>query len=192
MTVDILTVVYTFFVIVISILWYNRKKYWTLRHIPGPCGLPIIGNMTQLSDREPIHETMRRWANIYGDIYKFTLMRDNIVMVNSEKGIREMLITKSEDFAGRPSSFRINYMLDDIDILFGPFGDRFSHLKRLTSTGLKLVGEGVERLEEIAIDIIDEALKDMEEKKGEAFDPRELIHHSVADITSSLVGIDIF
>lgn len=193
MAIDVPTVIFTCIVIIISYFWYYRKKYWTLRHIPGPSGLPIFGNMGQLNNaKEPVFETMRHWANTYGDLYKFSMMSDNIVMVNSEKGIREMLITKSEDFAGRPSSFRIQYMLDDIDILFGTFSERFAHLKRLTSTGLRLVGAGVEKLEEISIDIIDEVVKGMEETKGKAFDPRKTIHHAVADITSSLVNINMF
>ncbi len=170
-------------VIYYAFSWNNRIKT-----IPGPRTLPFIGNIHQL-DTQKVHETLRCWAKQYGEIYKFNIFGQEMVVVNSEKGIREMLIFKSTDFAGRASSFRVNYFLKGSDIVLGSFSPQWAHMKRVTMSGLKMVGDGVKRLEEISMDIIEDVVKEMEGHNEQPFDYREIIHHSVASITASLVRV---
>ena len=146
-------------------------------------------NFLQL-DQDRYHETLRQWALKHGDLYKFTLFDETVIVVSSEEGIREMLITKSEDFASRPPSFRIDYFESDIGVLFGKFTEDWASLKKMSMTGLRLVGDGVGRLEEISRDIIHKVVTDMEAYDGQPFDCRRIIHHAVANITSLLVSVN--
>ena len=162
----------------------SRKKSIKL---PGPSGLPFIGNALQLDKKRP-HHTLFNWIKDYGNLYKIKLFGEEIVVVSSEEGIREVILTKADDFAGRPENFRAMYFVDDLDIAFCSMDARVAHLKKLAMVGLRLAGEGVQQLEDITMDIIADLVNEIEKKDGKPFDPRDEFHNAVAAVTASLVS----
>ncbi|XP_042346722.1 steroid 21-hydroxylase [Plectropomus leopardus] len=72
--------------------------------LPGPPSLFLIGNMMELThDHLPIHLT--NLALRYGNIYRLKCGNTTMVVLNSTEVIREALVKKWSDFAGRPVSY---------------------------------------------------------------------------------------
>ncbi|XP_077430650.1 steroid 21-hydroxylase isoform X2 [Vanacampus margaritifer] len=72
--------------------------------LPGPTSHFLIGNMMELTHNHlPIHLT--RLAQRYGHIYRLKCGNTSMVVLNSSEVIREALVKKWSDFAGRPVSF---------------------------------------------------------------------------------------
>ncbi|XP_008321705.1 steroid 21-hydroxylase [Cynoglossus semilaevis] len=72
--------------------------------IPGPRGFFLIGNMMELAhDHLPIHLT--QLARRYGNIYRLKCGNTTMVVLSSSDLIREALVKKWSDFAGRPISY---------------------------------------------------------------------------------------
>ncbi|XP_050986535.1 steroid 21-hydroxylase isoform X2 [Labeo rohita] len=72
--------------------------------LPGPPSLPFLGNMLDLAQEHlPIHLTSL--AQRYGNIYRLNFGNTTMVVLNSSEIIREALIKKWSDFAGRPYSY---------------------------------------------------------------------------------------
>uniref|UniRef100_UPI0037E7BEB6 steroid 21-hydroxylase n=1 Tax=Semicossyphus pulcher TaxID=241346 RepID=UPI0037E7BEB6 len=72
--------------------------------LPGPPSLFLIGNMKELThDHLPIHLT--NLAQRYGNIYRLKCGNTTMVVLNSSEVIREALVKKWSDFAGRPVSY---------------------------------------------------------------------------------------
>uniref|UniRef100_A0A8C4EYG8 Steroid 21-hydroxylase n=1 Tax=Dicentrarchus labrax TaxID=13489 RepID=A0A8C4EYG8_DICLA len=72
--------------------------------LPGPPSLFLIGNMMELThDHLPIHLT--NLAQRYGNIYRLKCGNTTMVVLNSSDIIREALVKKWSDFAGRPLSY---------------------------------------------------------------------------------------
>ncbi|XP_070768472.1 steroid 21-hydroxylase [Enoplosus armatus] len=72
--------------------------------LPGPPSLFLIGNMKELThDHLPIHLT--NLAQRYGNIYRLKCGNTTMVVLNSSELIREALVKKWSDFAGRPVSY---------------------------------------------------------------------------------------
>ncbi|XP_072844686.2 steroid 21-hydroxylase isoform X1 [Pogona vitticeps] len=77
--------------------------------LPGPPALPFVGNVIHMFHPDlPVHflELARR----YGPIYRLRLgnkgeAKHDVVVLNSSEAIREALMRKWSDFAGRPPSF---------------------------------------------------------------------------------------
>lgn len=75
--------------------------------LPGPPSYFLIGNMMELAhDHLPIHLT--RLAQRYGSIYRLKCGNTTLVVLSSSEVIREALVKKWSDFAGRPDSYTGN------------------------------------------------------------------------------------
>ncbi|CAG6015655.1 unnamed protein product [Menidia menidia] len=72
--------------------------------LPGPTGHFLLGNMLEMThDHLPIHLT--NLAQRYGDIYRLKCGNTTMVVLSSSEVIKEALVKKWSDFAGRPISY---------------------------------------------------------------------------------------
>ncbi|XP_067277957.1 cytochrome P450 1B1 [Pseudorasbora parva] len=86
----------------LMLMIWRRPARWQL---PGPFPWPVIGNAAQLGTCPHVYFT--RMAQKYGNVFQIKLGSRNVVVLNGD-AIKEALIKKGVDFAGRPdfSSFR--------------------------------------------------------------------------------------
>ena len=108
--------------------------------LPVPCGNLILGNALQLDLTKP-HQTISKWARELGGIFKMRLLSEEIVVVSCLEGLSEMLVTRSEDFAGRPEIYRANFILPGEDIALQDICPRWNLMKKICMTSLKQVGQ---------------------------------------------------
>ena len=91
-------------ILLLPIIWILGKYIYcifNLRHYPpGPFPLPIIGNIHLMSSAPT--EKLRDLAKIYGNVFSLSFGTNRVVILNTIEPIREALITKSSQFAGRP------------------------------------------------------------------------------------------
>ena len=89
--------IYLFFLFSSSFLFGRKSK--ALATIPGPRGLPLIGNTLQFG-KEP-HRKCQQWANQYGELFKVQLGWENWVFLNSPEAVKEILDKQSAITSGR-------------------------------------------------------------------------------------------
>ncbi|XP_069551645.1 steroid 21-hydroxylase [Brachyistius frenatus] len=105
--------------------------------LPGPSSLFLIGNMMELTHNHlPIHLT--NLAQRYGNIYRLKCGNTTMVVLNSSEVIREALVKKWSDFAGRP----ISYTGDIVSggghtISLGDYNDEWKAHRRLVHSALQ-------------------------------------------------------
>ncbi|XDV39961.1 hypothetical protein PO909_009132 [Leuciscus waleckii] len=105
--------------------------------LPGPFSLPLLGNMLDLAqDHLPIHLTAL--AHRYGNIYRLNCGSTTMVILNSSEIIREALIKKWSDFAGRPHSYTADIVSGGgRTISLGDFSEEWKAHRRVVHSALQ-------------------------------------------------------
>ncbi len=77
-----------------------------LRDLPGPRGLPLLGNLLQIRfDR--LHLTLEDWAERYGPMYAMRIGPHRIAVISDRSTIQRILVQ-------RPGGFRRTAMLESV------------------------------------------------------------------------------
>ncbi len=90
------------------ILWRKfSKESQRLSHLPGPIGLPFLGNTFSIA-QEKRRLTLHKWAQEYGDVYRVRIPHNELV-VSGYKYIHHVLVTQGHVFGARKDYFRIKF-----------------------------------------------------------------------------------
>ncbi|KAM7272485.1 hypothetical protein ACFE04_027148 [Oxalis oulophora] len=108
----------------------NLEKYRKKHNLPpGPPGIPIIGNLHQLS--ELAHQSLHQLSKIYGPIIFLKLGRVPTVVVSSPDCAKQVLATHDLECCSRPllsGTGRLSY--NYLDVAFTPYGDYWREIKK--------------------------------------------------------------
>lgn len=82
-----------------------------IRDLPGPRGLPIVGNALQV-ERSQLHRNVEAWGREFGPLFRFRLGRRTLLALSDH----EALMTVLRD---RPDGFRRTRVLETIGLEMG-------------------------------------------------------------------------
>ena len=98
---------YAFITLIIyTVIVYVEHLVQLKNYPPGPFPVPILGNVHQMNMYHP-QESLQKFGKIYGDVFSISFGMSRVVVVNTIEPMKEALLKKSEDFAGRPQD---NYL----------------------------------------------------------------------------------
>ncbi|KAN0037867.1 hypothetical protein ACTA71_000038 [Dictyostelium dimigraforme] len=134
------------FVLVASIYFLffkneNRKKKINSK-IPGPKGLPIVGNLLELAKtKKNLHSKYLEWFEKYGPIYRVSIGSLETVVLTGYPILREAFVDNSETFTSRFQREN-NRSLNGYKGLINSNGDYHKNLKsvilsEMTATKIK-------------------------------------------------------
>lgn len=106
----------------------------SLPQMPGPRGLPVLGNLHQL-DTASFHQTLEAWSATFGPIYTFRLGARQIVVISDADTIKRAARERPETFS------RPRFMADVIAEmgwtgLFSAEGEDWRRQRKLVVTAL--------------------------------------------------------
>ncbi|KAH3913791.1 hypothetical protein HBH56_094320 [Parastagonospora nodorum] len=71
---------------------------------PGPPTLPIFGNIHLMAKDDP-HLQFQKWAKEFGPVYSLMLGTKTMIVLSSDKAVKDLLDKKSGNTSGRPDLY---------------------------------------------------------------------------------------
>jgi cytochrome P450/nitrite reductase/ring-hydroxylating ferredoxin subunit len=106
----------------------------TLDDLPGPRGLPFLGNIHQL-DLTKLHLILERWAAQYGPVYLFKMGSARVVALSNPKWCDQVLRARPETFTRHSRTATVSSEMG-IDGAFSAEGDAWRPQRRLATLAL--------------------------------------------------------
>jgi cytochrome P450/nitrite reductase/ring-hydroxylating ferredoxin subunit len=107
----------------------GKQALVTPDELPGPRGLPVLGNMHQMETRK-FHLILEDWHRQYGDIYQIALGPERAVVIADPEMVQSILIERPDGFS-RLAGIRQAIEEMGIEGLFSVEGDQWRRHRQL-------------------------------------------------------------
>ncbi|XP_051807652.1 cytochrome P450 2J2-like isoform X2 [Acanthochromis polyacanthus] len=148
---------------------------------PGPPALPILGNILHLRIQNPL-EDFERLRKSYGNVYSLFIGPNLAVVINGVKAMKEAIVTKATDFAGRPQDLFINDVTHRKGVILVDYGTSWREHRRFALMTLRNFGLGKKSMEERIHDEIQYIIKTLDKSIGKALSPQVMFHNAASNV----------
>ncbi len=106
----------------------------TLRELPGPSGVPLLGNLLQL-DLSRLHRVLQQWADQFGPVYRFQLGRKPVLVV-ADPELNQTILRNRPKLYARLGTIEPVFKEMGITGVFSAEGEDWKRQRRLTAHAL--------------------------------------------------------
>ncbi|KAJ4725243.1 Cytochrome P450 [Melia azedarach] len=171
-----------FLFMLLKIVRGSKAKKSSRKLPPGPRGLPLIGNLHQLSALT--HRSLRDLAKKYGPLMYLKIGEVPTIIVSSSEIAKEVMKTQDIIFAQRPSVFSVKIMsYDYLGIAFTPYGSYWRQLRKICTIEL-LSAKRVQSFQSIRADELSNLIKAIHSNQGSVINLTDKIFAMTYGITA--------
>ncbi|XP_033988153.1 cytochrome P450 2D10-like [Trematomus bernacchii] len=149
---------------------------------PGPTPLPILGNLLNLS----VHNPMRDLERSYGNVYSLFIGPKPIVVINGVQALKEAMLTKGADFAGRPQDIFATHLTEN-GLVLADYSPSWKEQRHFAVTTLWNFGLGTESMEQRILRELHFTMETLEKSIGSTMNPQFLFPNLASNIISLIV-----
>lgn len=169
------------------VVYFVVRVYFDSRYLPpGPFPLPVIGNLHLLSNKPYLD--FYRLAGRYGPVYRLSMGRNLVVVVNNYINAKEALVKKGSDFAGRPLHFVGSlFSRNGKGVGFQTFSKTFRKQHKAIASKIREQRNKEPRLEVMVAKEVDELIDRMRKNGTDLFiDPSGYVVFAFGNIAATL------
>ncbi|XP_042366254.1 cytochrome P450 2F2-like isoform X3 [Plectropomus leopardus] len=147
---------------------------------PGPPPLPILGNLLSLSLDNPIRD-FERLRKRYGNVYSFSMGPKLAVIINGMQAMKEAMMTKAADFAGRPQDIFVSDLTQN-GLVLADYGSSWKEHRRFALMTLRNFGLGKQSMEQRILVEMQYTMDTLERSIGSTMSPQVMFHNVAFNI----------
>uniref|UniRef100_A0A3B5MBA8 Cytochrome P450, family 2, subfamily X, polypeptide 9 n=1 Tax=Xiphophorus couchianus TaxID=32473 RepID=A0A3B5MBA8_9TELE len=148
---------------------------------PGPPSLPLLGNLWNLNMKNPLKD-FERLRQSYGNVYSLFLGLKPAVVISEFKAMKEAMVIKAADFAGRPQNILITNLTNNKGVILVDYGSLWRDHRRFALMTLRNFGLGKKSMEERIHEEIQHIIKPLDDNIGKTLSPQFLFHNAASNI----------
>ncbi|KAI1889963.1 hypothetical protein AGOR_G00168320 [Albula goreensis] len=170
------------FCLILFLLRVQRKKNFP----PGPYVFPIFGNLLQLNLTNPVPD-LQKLSGQYGKIFSFYIGSRPVVVLNGVQVIKEALLKKSVEFAGRPQDLLVSHLTENKGVILADYGPSWREHRRFSLMTLRNFGLGKQSMEERILGETQHISAYLDRSAGKSMDPQHLFHKATSNIICAII-----
>ncbi|NP_001397082.1 cytochrome P450 2C29 isoform 2 precursor [Mus musculus] len=152
---------------------------------PGPTPLPIIGNFLQI-DVKNISQSFTNFSKAYGPVFTLYLGSKPTVILHGYEAVKEALIDRGEEFAGRGSFPMAEKIIKGFGVVFSN-GNRWKEMRRFTLMTLRNLGMGKRNIEDRVQEEAQCLVEELRKTKGSPCDPTFILSCAPCNVICSII-----
>ncbi|XP_036192436.1 cytochrome P450 2C18-like [Myotis myotis] len=152
---------------------------------PGPTPLPIIGNLLQL-DVKNISKSLSNLSKVYGPVFTVYFGIKPTVVLHGYEAIKEALIDRGEEFAGRGSFPVAEKVSQGFGILFSS-GKRWKEIRRFSLMTLRNLGVGKRNIEDRVQEEARYLVEELRKTNASPCDPTFILGCAPCNVICSII-----
>ncbi|KAF4830407.1 Cytochrome P450 monooxygenase yanC [Colletotrichum tropicale] len=125
---------YTFFVplAILAIIVFKLRNVGRRPkdYPPGPPTLPLIGNLHQMPSAQPHHQ-FKKWAKEYGPVYSLILGTQVMIVLSSDKAVKDLLDKRSSIYSSRTDVYLGNVVSNNLRVVLMKYGERWRMIRKI-------------------------------------------------------------
>lgn len=152
--------------------------------------VPFIGNAWSL-DFTRCHMELADWARKYGPIFWIRLYSEDVLVLSDYDSIYDALVTKGNDFAGRPVMYRTSQAArNEHSIVWQTFNAKLLFLRKEVLRSIKtfMYVNGKDGFEQKCYPEIETMISRMSHQGAQSFNPLDYIYEAVSNVMLGLVS----
>ncbi|XP_051807649.1 cytochrome P450 2F2-like [Acanthochromis polyacanthus] len=153
---------------------------------PGPAPLPILGNILHLSLQNPLKD-LERLKKSYGNVYSLFLGPNPVVFIHGVKAMKEAMVTRATDFAGRPQDLFLIDLSKRKGVILIDYGPHWREHRRFALMTMRNFGMGKRSMEDRIHDEIQYTMTTLEKSIGKTLSPQVMFHHAASNIINQVL-----
>ncbi|KAJ1170485.1 hypothetical protein NDU88_002361 [Pleurodeles waltl] len=157
---------------------------------PGPFSWPFIGSLPSFDVRE-LDVVIGKMSEKYGEIIGMHIGSTKVVIINGLQTVKEAFVQQGDSFAGRPTPPLIKDLFKELGVVHSN-GHNWKQQRRFALSTLRNFGMGKRSLEERINEELRYLTDEIEEEKGQPFDPHIYINSSVSNVICAITFGDRF
>ena len=163
------------------------NHFTTNRNLPpGPFPFPIIGNAHKLAAASR-HLDLIGLEKQYGKVFRLYLGSKLVIVVSGGNALKEVLVTKSAEFAGRPSFYTTEVLSKGKAIVLADYSPEWRLHRKVASSALKTYSDAKLKRGAVINDEFDLLLKRVRSRNGQPHDITKEIRLAVMNVICALV-----
>ncbi|XP_022609772.1 cytochrome P450 2F2-like isoform X2 [Seriola dumerili] len=131
---------------------------------PGPPPLPVLGNLLNLSLDNPMRD-FEKLRRCYGNVYSLFIGPKPAVVINGVQAMKEAMMTKAVDFAGRPQDIFVSDLTQN-GMVLADYGPSWKEHRRFALMTLRNFGLGKQSMEQRILGEIQYTVETLEKSIG--------------------------
>jgi cytochrome P450 len=156
-----------FCVIVVAYFWLTKRRK---NFPPGPTPLPVIGIAHHIGATRHPHNVFRAWSKKYGPILGLKLGRNEAIVLDDYKLIKEAF--NNPNISGRPDLRAFNEFAGGKNGVLCSDGDVWLEQRRFTLRHLRDFGFGKNHMESLIMDEVVEMIEGFKKEEGQPIAPK--------------------
>ncbi|GJC81543.1 cytochrome P450 monooxygenase yanC [Colletotrichum liriopes] len=97
---------------------------------PGPPTLPLIGNLHQIPSQKPHHQ-FKKWADDYGPVYSLILGTKVMVVLSSDRAVKDLLDKRSSIYSSRTDVYLGNIVSANLRVVLMKYGEKWRMIRKI-------------------------------------------------------------